>query len=319
MTRPGPRSRPLRRLGAALLAAGVVLAAAPPVAAGDGFDLTVTGVSQPVGMATDHHRQRYWVAAPNPGGMLTLYSVDAQGRYEGRMRSRDSVRNVQAIAFVFDQMFVGDVGGKRETVTIYVVPSPWPTTEINHARQIRLTYPDGAHDSAAIFADADARLHVVTRTTPAAIYAAPAQPSETEPNELERVAEAPEGVTDATVLLDGRVAVRTAERAYVLDPDDWSVEAELPIEEGQRGMSLTEALGQRAVITAADADGWAVEVAIPGRETAQPSPPATRAPVQVVPADPEDTRTFQQTGTVVAMIAALAVALVSAAVVLVKR
>lgn len=320
MTRSGPPARPLvRRFGAALLTTGLLLTASPTVGAEAAFDLAETGVTQPVGMATDHHRERYWVVANNPGALLTLHALDGEGRYEGRMRSRDAVRNVQAIAFVFDQMFVGDVGGNRETVTIYVVTSPWPATEINHARQIKLTYPDGAHDSAAIFVDADARIHVVTRSKPAAIYAAPAQPSESDPNQLERVADAPEGVRDASVLLDGRVALRTADQVYLLDPDDWDVVAEVPIDGPQRGMSLTESLGQHVLLTAADAEGAVVEIAVPGRDTPEPSPTLTRAPVQVVPADPGDTRTFQQTGTVVAVVAALVVALASAAVVLVKR
>lgn len=90
---------------------------------------------------------------------------------------------------------------------------PLPGTRINRSITIALAYPDGAHD-AAILVNANQRLFVVTRGKNGALRrpenrgARAWQTTAAPVNKLTRVAGAPEDVTDATVLVDGRFALR---------------------------------------------------------------------------------------------------------------
>ena len=76
---------------------------------------------------------------------------------------------------------VGDNGGIRDYLTLYVVPEPDPADggEVTPAWRIRYTYPDGPHDTEAVAVDAAAgSIYVLTkRTEPAELHRLPLRPA----------------------------------------------------------------------------------------------------------------------------------------------
>lgn len=291
---------------------------APPARAEEAFRLQ--GTSAPLGLATDHARGRYWLL-DKQSGRLTLTALGRDGAVQGQMNSRDSLINAQALAFDAGEAYVGDIGGRREQVTIYQVTEPWPGTEILKAIPYVLTYPDGPHDASAILVDSNHRLHVVTKGSNAGIYRAGENPSDTEPNPLTRVASAPEGITDGVVLLDGRLVLRTASRVFTLDPDTYATVGEVEVGVEQTGQAIAQGLGANEVITASGPEGQVTEVTVPGpAPSTSATPRATRAPnVQSQASDPQATRTFEQTGTTLAIVAALVLSALAASIVMVRR
>lgn len=302
-----------------LVVFGALLSGAPPARAAEAFTLTVR--SAPVGMATDHERSRYWLL-DKASGRLSLTALGTDGAVQGHMTSRDTLVNATGLAYDAGELYVGDVGGERPEVTVYQVMEPWPATDILKAVPFVLTYPDGVHVGTAILLDRDGRLHVVTGGDAPGIYAAPVAPSSSEPNVLERVADAPAGTTDATVLRDGRWVVRTATTLVTLDATTHEPIGEVEIGVEETGQVLAQSLADDTVLTAMGPGGLVTSTEIPGpAPTATPAPARTRAaaPRPVVAEAEDDTATFEQTGTTFALGAAVAVAALAGLVVLVRR
>ncbi len=299
-----------------LVITGALLSATPARAADD---LTLPADTVPLGMATDHARARYWVLEA-ASGRLRLTAIADDGTAEGSFISNDTLTNAQALAFVDGKAYVGDVGGARARVTIYEVTEPWPGTDILRAVAYPLAYPDGRHDAAAIMVDARRRVSVITTGTDPGIYRAPQTLLTDAPNTLERVADAPAGVTDATVLSDGRYAVRTATTVIALDPESYEPLGESAIGVTQRGQSLTESLDDGEVLTAAGAGGEVVSLAMPGPAavgTVSQPDSAPEAPGRLD--ESSQTRAFDQVGTAVSLVAALVAAVVAGLFVAARR
>lgn len=75
---------------------------------------------------------------------------------------------------------IGDNGGIRDHLTLYVVPEPDPADgEVAPAWTVRYTYPDGPHNSEAVAVDGEAgRIYVLTkRTEPTELHALPLRPA----------------------------------------------------------------------------------------------------------------------------------------------
>ncbi len=76
---------------------------------------------------------------------------------------------------------IGDNGGIRDHLTLYVVPEPDPADdgEVTPAWSIRYTYPDGPHDTEAVAVDpAAGTIYVLTkRTEPAELHRLPLRPA----------------------------------------------------------------------------------------------------------------------------------------------
>lgn len=301
-----------------LVVVGALLSGAPPARAAEEF--TLQGRTAPVGMATDHERERYWLL-DRASGRLQLTAIDPTGVVQGRMTSRDNLTDARALAFWDGEAWVGDIGGRRAQVTVYRVTEPWPGTEILNAVAHEMAYPDGPHDAAALLVDGTHRIHVVTTGEDAGIYRAPADPSTTEAGELERIADAPADITDGVVLRDGRWALRTPERVVILDPATHAVLGEVEIGVVERGQVITQALATGDVVTATGPDGLVTSTAIPGpAPTTSPTPRPSRAVVApVVDDQPDPARRFDQSGTATALAAALALAGLVGLVVLFRR
>ena len=75
---------------------------------------------------------------------------------------------------------IGDNGGIRDHLTLYVVPEPEPADgEVAPAWTVRYTYPDGPHDAEAVAVDGEAgHIYVLTkRTEPAELHTLPLRPA----------------------------------------------------------------------------------------------------------------------------------------------
>jgi len=70
---------------------------------------------------------------------------------------------------------VGDNGGRRDFVTLYVVEEPGSTSDLDVTRQIRVTFPDGPRDCEAVAVDPlnQSILLLSKRSIPAVLYTIP--------------------------------------------------------------------------------------------------------------------------------------------------
>lgn len=315
-----PRVRRLAVAGAALAVLGLTAPATPAWSAEPA--VTLPGARAPLGMAVDHARNRYWLLTAR-SGVLTLHAYTGDGQDEGSMTSRDRLTDAQGLAFVDGVAYVGDIGGRRSEVRVYGVTEPWPGTEINLAPALTLTYPDGAHDAAALFVDANHRVGVVTRGDAPGIYLAPQGSGLGQSAALERVADAPADITDATVLVDGRVVLRTGSLLIAMNPAGWGTlgQAEVGVEE--TGHALAEAITPGRIMTGLSAENALSVSDVPGPAPADATAEPTREPAGPAtspePSEQEATRSFPQTGTTAAIVAALVASALAAVVVLLRR
>lgn len=318
---------------AALAAWLMIGAAAPAWAADQAFTITGTTVTDPAGLATDATAGRYWVA--NGGsGRLTVSALNANGALFGTVHSSDQTTDVEGLAFHGNALFIGDVGGDRSQVMLWRIYGPVPRTVIHQADRYALSYPDGRHRASAIFITNDGRLHVVTRgrtaTASGAIYAAPAAAIGTPGSaRLQKVGDAPAGVTDATVLADGRVALRTGTDVMTVDASSYRVLQRDRVATQSTGGALTPTIdGTKLLWGPEKVTSPVLAVDVPGG--VQATPRASAAPTAEGTSAADAAQSVQRTvasvvsalsegGNVLALLGAAAVAIVGAVVVLVKR
>ncbi|WP_392508160.1 hypothetical protein ACF3NT_00060 [Naumannella halotolerans] len=221
------------RRWASLLIALLTLLIGPAgfaVAADDvAFTVDDEAIAAPTGFAYDVETDRYWMARSSGAGEVV--GLNSDGEVEGVVGFGAETQQVQALADDADRLFVGDIGDvdlNREFVTVYFLTNAEPGTGDGTYGAFDLAYPDGPHDAKAMFVRSG-RVYLVTAGDDPAIYAAPEQPDRTGVNQLERLGDAPANVTDATVLGDGRVVLRTYTSLHVLDGDGVEVgSSELP-------------------------------------------------------------------------------------------
>lgn len=297
-----------------LLMFGGAMLVAPPASADEVLKLPS---SSPVGMATDHAHKRYWLLE-KASGKLTLTAVNSDGKVEGKVTSRDSVTNAQALAFGGGKAYVGDIGGKRNQIVIYQVSAPWPGTNILKAVAYKLSYPDGSHDATALLIGPDQRLSVVTKGPKAGVYQASAQLTPGKTSKMTRVANAPDGVTDGVVLTDGRVVLRTAKQLFAFDAG-FSKLGQASIDAQQRGQTVTQALEGPGVLVAASSGGVAQAVAVPGTPPSPSSTPHAPTPKPKASESPAVKHPGAASGMHLSIGIAAAVALVAALVVGLRR
>lgn len=309
----------------AVLAASILLGIGTPlVAAADaGFTIGDSHVKSPAGLTADVPNDRYWAVAAG-SGQVRAWALDASGVPLGPADSLDRAINVQAATAVGGDLYIGDVGGIRNNLTIWKLTGPVPTTTVRAAKAYRLRYPDGAHASRAMMVDDDKRIYVITSGSSGRIYRTPKAPKSDEMTVLEKVASAPEGVVDAVMLPGGQYSLRTASKLYFFDENFKKISSE-PIEGQPDGEALAMSLDGKSVIAAAGSQGSTVRFSLPpeperpagepGGSKPKPKPTATR------PADGEKSiiTTFPQTGTAMAIVGAIGAAVLAGLVVLVRR
>lgn len=312
-----------RRVGgrlAAFVAAVALLVGAVPQAAfaEPGFVIGDKRVRDPAGLATDVPHQRYW-AVPRGSGPVRAWALDASGTPLGPAASQDRATNIAALAAAEGDLFIGDVGGSRRSVTIWRLVAPVPTTTVRAATPYRLRYPDRARTSGAIMVDQQQRFYVITSGKPGIIYRTPEAPKADEVTTLEKVGEAPDNVVDAVMVGGGQSAMRSADTLYLLDAT-WTVVSSEPIAGQPSGGALTVGLDGRSLIAAAGNEGTTETFALASSTTVAPHAPSPPPTPGVAPDTARGRlEVFAQTGTAVAVVAALGLAVIAGVVVLLRR
>lgn len=339
-----PTGHPARSKRAAGVVAGAValMALTPNLAVADGFTITNTDISAPVGLAADPSVSLYWTANRTSGGSTSkVYGLNESGRTRKTVTFGASTTSVEALFLSANQLYVGDIGDRgqsREFVTVIRLASL--AQDRSSYRAWDFTYPDGRHDARAMFL-LDGRVHLVTDGDNPGIYRAPRSPSSEGTNDLTRVADAPAGVTDATVTRSGRVVLRTASAVFAYD-DTWKLTASGRITGVRDGEALTTTLDRRRLMVGSSGAGAeVVQLPVPTDidpkvdPSARPSAPATptATPGTVAPSQPASDASASATatatppqlatpnrrGTLFALVAAAVVAVTAAAVVYFRR
>lgn len=141
------------------------------------------------GLAHSRRRQDLLWVINDGGEEPVLHAVTPDGEALGAVRvaGADNRDWEDLAAFSYEGSSwllvadIGDNGGIRDHLTLYVVPEPEPGDgEVAPAWTVRYTYPDGPHDAEAVAVDGEAgRIYVLTkRTEPAELHALPLRPPE---------------------------------------------------------------------------------------------------------------------------------------------
>jgi len=140
------------------------------------------------GLAHSRRRQNLLWVINDGGEEPLLHAVTPEGEALGAVRvagaeNRDW-EDLAAFSYEGSSWLlvadIGDNGGIRDHLTLYVVPEPEPADgEVAPAWTVRYTYPDGPHDAEAVAVDGEAgHIYVLTkRTEPAELHTLPLRPA----------------------------------------------------------------------------------------------------------------------------------------------
>lgn len=313
------RDRLLRRVRglAAVLAAGTLVAvvlALPAAAADPEFTVSDQRIASPTGIATDTATSSYWMVTRTGG---QLYALSRTGQVKGTVTYRADPSQVEAAAYRSGRLYLGDIGDpdtNREFVSVYLFPNLTENAGTVTYQRWDLSYPDGQHDAQAMVVDGAGRLYLITRGEDAGVYAAPAVPSRDGVNQLERVGDAPDGVTDAVWISDSRWALRTDTTVIAINAESFETvaEAKLPVTSGAvLGLALggSGSTGLVAASSGSSAQVYAV-TAPKAAATKAPSASATGSPGSTTagstgdgPAE-DDASDSSRRGTIIALVVA---------------
>ena len=140
------------------------------------------------GLAHSRRRQNLLWVINDGGEEPLLHAVTPDGEALGAVRVAGAENRdwEDLAAFSYEGsswLLVGDIGdngGIRDHLTLYVVPEPEPADgEVAPAWTVRYTYPDGPHDAEAVAVDGEAgHIYVLTkRTEPAELHTLPLRPA----------------------------------------------------------------------------------------------------------------------------------------------
>lgn len=322
------KARPVLAAAAAAALLGLIPATATAdVAIGD---LTA------VGLAFDGGDDVLFVAGADAGPVVAVF--DEAGARKGDVTFSGRPVSVQALALADGVLHVADIGDEkrdREFVTVFGV-APEPGRQSYKAWDF--AYPDGPHDAKAFLISGKGRFYFITTGDEPGIYRADLNPSRDGVNRLTRAADAPAGVTDAAFLDDGEtMLVRTADGVVLIDAFTWETKATTTYVGGAAGESVTpfgrdgmlvgarsplreEPLPQgRTTVTPGPAPA-STPTGSESVEPSRPSPsPTASATATAAPEEPEVTYEVSRSGTLLALIGALALSLLAGAFVFFRR
>ncbi|MGA4507979.1 hypothetical protein ACQB6R_02970 [Propionibacteriaceae bacterium G1746] len=308
---------------AALLAGATAVTATPALAQ----DRTIT-LNQPLaltGLAADPQRSVYWAVVDPTRPQIA--AIGASGSYVGDMQLSEPVTSLQALASRGGVLYLGDIGdptAARQSVTVLRVGRPFVGTVV--PTEWTFTYADGPHDAAALAVSGRGNLYVVTRGQNPGIYRADGQPSAEATNTFVRVADAPQGVSDAVFLPDGTtLAMWGSAGLHLVDAVSFKTVALGPVP--RTGEAITMGLEQQLLMLGTGG-GQPRIVATPrptGFASVTPSPSAAASPSAVqtttaaspVPTTPDPANA--RTGTAAAIVGAGVLALAAGAVTFVPK
>ncbi|NLT31397.1 MAG: hypothetical protein GXX86_13265 [Propionibacterium sp.] len=328
----------MRKLSRALTGAAMVFAlaaSAVPAAAEDDvlFEVTDERVQTASGLAADRDRQMYWTV--NSTDADRAFALRSDGSVEGTVRFGQAMVDAQAVYYIGSRLYIADIGdadGERDTIAVHRYTEPHPVGQQPETiRTFEMHYSDGqGRDARAMLVGDDGQLFVITHEAEGEIWATQGPPSSGVNNELVQVGDAPAWVTDAVFLGDGRIATRSYTSIDILDAGTYQVAARAPAPWQEQGEAMALSLDRQSLILGSSGSEQPVlrvpipddllDVPEPGSSpppSPEPTPTPTAEPTEEVEEAPEadDRAGGERTGTMMAVLGAGLLALVSAAVV----
>lgn len=252
------------------------------------IDVPENQVGEVVGMAWDADGETLWLAGDQADDGV-LVGVGADGEHMQMSWQGEDLTSVQALAIRDGIMYIGDTGnsdGDRSTFTVYRFSNLQAGAK--KYRSFVFDYPDDI-DIQAMMVSGKGRIYFVSNGDNPGVYRAPAKPSRQGHNELERVTDAPDGVTDGVFLPDGGTMVlRAADGVHVIDAFTWETKAVETYATQTDAESIT-ALNDDALLLGRT--GVMREAAVPTSNitttpSAEPSPSDTSEPSESTSAAP---------------------------------
>lgn len=322
--------RSVRRGSAALVSGALLAFTSGALAHADtvAFVLRDNRISRAAGLAVNTDRGVYWAVQAGAGDGI-VYAIKPDGSTEGRVLFDANLVDAQAVSLRGEKVFVGDIGdakAQRDHVSVYRLDDSEPRTRGANFTQWDFVYPNGPRDAAAMLVSPTGRIFIVTKESPQGhIYASPS-PLGDGKNRLIEVGRAPAGVTDATFLIDGRMALRTSVSVEVLDPATYVVTSQAALGGAMAGEALTTSLDRGGLLVGTlGVDSKVYKVPLPSAPppsatTTAPSTPASGQPSASATPDPtQPTSTPANNGVVWALLGAGALALAAGLVVYFRR
>lgn len=252
------------------------------------IDVPENQVGEVVGMAWDADGETLWLAGDQADDGV-LVGVGSDGEHMQMSWQGEDLTSVQALAIRDGIMYIGDTGnsdGDRSTFTVYRFSNLQAGAK--KYRSFVFDYPDDI-DIQAMMVSGKGRIYFVSNGDNPGVYRAPAKPSRQGHNELERVTDAPDGVTDGVFLPDGGTMVlRAADGVHVIDAFTWETKAVETYATQTDAESIT-ALNDDALLLGRT--GVMREAAVPTSNitttpSAEPSPSDTPEPSESTSAAP---------------------------------
>lgn len=267
-------------------------------------------VGEVKGLAWDAGKDRLWIAGDQADAGTVVGAMD--GTDPVTITFHVDIQSVQGLAMANGALYVGDIGdenGQREFVTIYRFADTGPSSDKKFFAY-DLAYPNEEKlHATALMVAADGTFYVATAGDDAGLFVA-SSPSRTEVNVMERVADAPAGVTDAVMLDDDLTAALLSEEGITL-VDTLTGETVGAGERPEGAKSTAVAVLDPSTLILAD-DASIQETSIPQvEETAEPEPSETtsESAESVVEEAVEEVATPNNSGTIVALALAVIVSL----------
>jgi len=197
------------------------------------------------GIAPSLRSGSYWWVIVDDGPAV-IFAIDTLGRPLARIPLRGASNNdwealASARCGTESCLYVGDIGDNnrnRSTVRVYRFVEPTLESNGADADVFEMRYPDGPHDTEAIFVLPDQQLYVLTkgRSEPLTLYRYPGALSARDTVTLEKVqtlsasfVQLPEMITDAGATPDGGwIAVRTYSRLQLYKLENGFLRGTLP-------------------------------------------------------------------------------------------
>ena len=278
----------MRRRFNCLIATAAMATVAVALPAAADIDVPENQVGDAVGMAWDANGETLWLAGDQADDGV-LVGVGADGEHSEMSWQGDDLTSVQALAIHDGLMYVGDTGnsdGNRSTFTVYRFSSLQAGAK--KYRSFVFEYPDSI-DIQAMMISGKGRIYLASTGDNPGIYRAPANPSRQGHNKLERVTDAPDGVTDGVFLPDGGTMVlRAADGVHVIDAFTWETKA-VETYATQTGDESVAAIDDDTLLLGST--GVIREAAVPTSNitttpSAEPSPSETLSPSESASAAP---------------------------------
>lgn len=265
-------------------ATAALIAVSLPAVPAFAEELTPPEGSTPVvGMAVEPGSSAVWLAGPKADAGVF---VNAESGEEWSF-SGDPV-SIQALAWSEGRLYAGDLGdpaGERDHVVVFRLGEPDNGRSTYHAFDFR--YEDGARDAQAMLISGRGNIYIVSTGEDPGIYRAPKSPSRESMNKLTRVADAPEGVTDAVFLTDGStMALRTAKGVEYIDAFTWETLVTDTIVGAPEGESITADQDDELLIGGNPTLRTAQVPASDTTTTVTPEPAASPSPTAQASAQP---------------------------------